>query len=71
MSRHKPSTQVMVEAKGDPREDVVQVEVIIKITRIRKIQRNLVVAEVEKIIKEGGAFVEEVDGSSRDKTSRI
>ena len=61
----------MVEAKKDPREDVVQVEVIIRITKIRKIQRILVMAEVEEIIEEGGAFVEEVDGSSRDKISRI
>ena len=37
MSRHKPSNQVMVEARGDPREDVVQEEVIIRITRITRI----------------------------------
>ena len=49
----------------------MQVEVIIRITRIRKIQRILVVAEVEEIIEEGGAFVQEVDGNSRDKTGRI
>ena len=68
MSRHKPSTQVMVEAGGDSKEDVVQVEVI---TRIRKIQRIVVVEEVEEIIKEGGSFEKEVDGSNRDKTSKI
>ena len=51
MSRHKPSTRVMVQAEGDPKEDVVQVEVIIRITRIRKIQRIVVVAKVEEIIK--------------------
>ena len=61
----------MVEAGGDPREDVVQVEAITRITKIKKVQRSLVVEKVEEIIKEGGAFVEEVDGSSRDKTSRI
>ena len=61
----------MVEVEGDPREDVVQVEVITRITKIKKIQRILVMAEEEEIIEEGGAFVEEVDGSSRDKTSRI
>ena len=71
MSRHKPSTQVMVEAEGDPREDVVQVEVIIRITKIRKIQRILVVAKVEEIIKEGGAFVEEVDGNKDKITNQI
>ena len=71
MSNHKPSTQVMVEARGDPKEDVVQVEAIAKITKIKKIQRILVMAEVEEIIEEGGAFTEEVDGNSRDKTSRI
>ena len=71
MSRHKPSTQVMVEVEGDPREDMVQVEVIIRITKIKKIHSILVVVEVEEIIKEGGAFAEEVDGSSRDKTGRI
>ena len=68
MSRHTPSTQVMVETGGDPREDVVQKEVIIKITRITriirmsKIQRIQAVAEVEEISEEGGAFVEEVEG---------
>ena len=71
ISRNKPSTQVMVEAEGDPREDVVQVEVIIRITKIRKIQRILVVVEIEEIIKEGGAFAKEMDGSSRGKRSRI
>ena len=61
----------MVEARGDHKEDVVLVEVITRITRIKKIQRILVVAEIKEIIKEGGVFAEEVDGSSRDKTSRI
>ena len=64
----------MVEAGGDPREDVVQVEAITKITKItkiKKIKRILVVGEVEEIIKEGGDFAKEVAGSSKDKTSRI
>ncbi len=71
MSRYKPSTQAMVEARGDSREDVVQVEdsVIIRITRISKIQIIQVVAEAKELFDEGGAFAEEVDGSNRDKTA--
>ena len=39
MSRHKPSTHVIVEVGGDPRENMVQEEVIIRITRIIRISR--------------------------------
>ena len=65
-SNHRPSTQGIVEAGGDPKEVAVLGEVPGIITRI-KILKALVVVEEDRISEEGGAFEVEVDRSSKDK----
>ena len=61
-SKHRPSTQEIIEAGGDSREVAVLEEDLGRIIKV-KILKVLVVVEEDKIREAGGVFVVEVDHS--------
>ena len=69
-SKHRTSTQGMVEAGGDPTEVTVLEEDLGRTIRIR-VLKVLVVVEEDRISEAGGAFEVEVDRNSKDKITQM
>ncbi|NHV87542.1 hypothetical protein, partial [Escherichia coli] len=66
MSRHKPSTLILIEARGVDYKEAMEMEELVifnKTNKTRIMQKMQVMDKVEEIIDKGGALEIEVDGN--------